>query len=78
LLIAAMTSPLLTSPQPLHHPEWGFTAIICGIGFGSMGTMLSGMHLAREEHDRVLAAATMFVNGAAIALAAVGAVTGPK
>ena len=41
-----------------------------------MGPMLSGLHLVREENDRILAAAAMLTTIAAIALALVGAFAG--
>jgi hypothetical protein len=69
-----MTWLLLTSQQPLHEPQWGFAAIACGIVYGSMGAMLGGLHLAREEHDRVLAWATVLMNSLAIGLAGIGAI----
>ena len=65
---------LFTWEQPLHEPGWGFSVIICGIIYGAMGGMLSGLHLAREAEDRLLAAAAMSMNTAAIILAIVAAV----
>jgi hypothetical protein len=69
----AMTFLLFTWEQPLYEPGWGFGAIICGIIYGSMGAMLSSLHLVREADDRLLAAASMLMNAAAIVLAIVAA-----
>jgi hypothetical protein len=72
-LCAAETWVLTSVAQPLYGPDWAFTTIICGIAFGSMGAMLSGLHVTREETDRLLAWAAMVMNGVAIALAALAA-----
>ena len=67
---------LFTSPQPLREPPWGFMAIVCGIVYGPMGAMLSGLHLVRERSDAPFAAFAVLANAGAVTAAVLASTAG--
>jgi len=58
---------LVTSPDPLRQPDWGFAVLVCSMLFGAGGLLVSMLHLARNESERVLGLMCATVNTVAMA-----------
>lgn len=68
LILTGLTVWLISSSHdPLNEPSWGFGAIVAGIVFGAAGTLVSVWHLIGDDTDRLLAAASLLMNAAAVA-----------
>jgi hypothetical protein len=62
---------MMTSPDPLRQPAWGFGVYIGSILVGAGGALVSVLHLRRNSSDRPLALLCLVANAAAVAIPSV-------
>jgi peptidoglycan/LPS O-acetylase OafA/YrhL len=53
VLASATVWLLVTFPDPIRQPEWGFGLLVGSLLCGAGGCLVSVLHLRRNESDRV-------------------------